>query len=289
MTRQPTVLAVLLRGKGQDRYGSFRASYDKAARRLDPSHGSSPPSRAQFHRWLTGDLRTLPYPDHCRVLEHMLAGYSARQLFQPCPTEGAPAPAADASRAAVPPNGAAAGPGTADLAAVFASRSDFASHIQPQALLEGARAVRAAGLSLNLICQQVPDQQLMRLLTAGTHITCLFLDPRGEAIKAREHEEDYPPGQLSALTGFNIDLMTRLRDRLPADARDRLHLAVYDTTIRFNIVLVDDRTCIMQPYLPHARGIDAPTFLIQRSEAPGGLYPTFEQVYESLREASTPV
>ena len=53
--------------------------------RLTPGRVAAAPSRAQFHRWTTGGLRGLPYTDHCRVLEHMLTGYSAAQLLQPCP------------------------------------------------------------------------------------------------------------------------------------------------------------------------------------------------------------
>jgi hypothetical protein len=85
MSEQPTMLAVVLEGKGLDRYGSFRAAYSKAARNMDRTHGGAPPSRAQFYRWLSGGVRSLPHPDHCLVLEHMLAGYSAKQLFQLCP------------------------------------------------------------------------------------------------------------------------------------------------------------------------------------------------------------
>ena len=76
------------------------------------------------------------------------------------------------------------------------------------------------------------------------------------------------------------------RHSLPEDARDRVRLAVYDETVRFNIVLVDDRVCVAQPYLPRARGIDAPTLLIHRNDDVSGLYHVFEQVYESLEERS---
>ena len=93
MTAHPTVLAVLLEDRGLHRYGSFCAAYQKAAGALDKQLAHSVPSRAQFHRWLTGELRGLPYTDHCRVLEHMLAGYSAQQLFAPCPDGTLPAPA----------------------------------------------------------------------------------------------------------------------------------------------------------------------------------------------------
>jgi hypothetical protein len=292
MTSQPTLLAVLLEGKGLQRYGTFRAAYEKAARAVDRNLGGTAPSRAQFHRWITGDLRGLPYPDHCRVLEHLLTGYAADQLFAPCPEGNIPVPARLPSPAAASPVATSSSPashtcpGMADLAAVFTSRSDFAASIQPAELFDGASRIRAAGLSLNLICQQLPDQHLRRMLTEGIHLTCLFLDPEGEAIKAREREEEYPPGFLSGLNSLNIQVMSRHRDRLPAGAQDCMHLGLYDETIRFNITLVDDQACVVQPYLPQARGVDSPTLLIRRHTTPGGLYPVFEQVYESIAERS---
>jgi hypothetical protein len=48
------------------------------------------PSRAQLHRWLSGSVRSLPYPDHCRVLEEMFPGWTAEQLFSPCPPDAMP-------------------------------------------------------------------------------------------------------------------------------------------------------------------------------------------------------
>ena len=157
MTGQPPLLAALLEGKGMHRYGTFRAAYEKAARSVDRDLGGSAPSRAQFHRWLTADLRGLPYTDHCRVLEHMLPGYSAAQLFQPCPASGIPVPvrgAADTRMSPVLDNGHAP-PSTlalADVTAVFASRSEFAAKVEPCALFEGASRIRAVGLSWKSIC-----------------------------------------------------------------------------------------------------------------------------------------
>ena len=288
MSEHPTVLAVLLEGRGLHRYGSFCAAYHQAAGALDKQLTRSVPSRAQFHRWLTGELRGLPYTDHCRVLEHMLAGYSAQQLFAPCPDGTLPAPA----RAARAPATASPGPapaGMAGVVAVFTSRSEFAATVDPASLFDSARRVRAAGLSLNLICQQVPDQFLRQWLTEGGELSCLFLDPDGEAIGAREREEDHLPGNLSKLTRLNIDTLARFRDRLPDGAGERLRLAVYDETIRFNLILSGDHTCVAQPYLPKARGVDSPTMLIQATSAPGGLFGVFEQVYDALAERSKPV
>jgi hypothetical protein len=290
MTAHPTVLAALLEDRGLDRYGSFCAAYQKAAGTLDKQLARSAPSRAQFHRWLTGDLRSLPYTDHCRVLEHMLTGYSAQQLFTPCPDGTLPAPARVKKESSLPARSSgAAMPAAADMAgvvAVFPSRSEFAAKVDPRTLFDNAPHVRAAGLSLNLVCQQVPDQYLRDWLTDGGDLTCLFLDPDGQAIGAREAEEDHPAGFLSALTRLNIDIMARFRDRLPGDVGQRLHLAVYDETIRFNLILSGDHTCVAQPYLPRTRGVDSPTMLIHAT--PGGLFPVFEQVYEALAERSKP-
>ena len=83
MSERPIQLKLLLRERHWQNYGTFCAQYDKAAARVDPDLAGSCPSRAQLHRWLTGALRSLPYPDHCRVLEEMFPGWSAEQLFQP--------------------------------------------------------------------------------------------------------------------------------------------------------------------------------------------------------------
>jgi hypothetical protein len=83
MSERPTLLKLLLRERHWQNYGTFCAEYDKAATRIDPGLAGTCPSRAQLHRWLTGLIRSLPYPDHCRVLEEMLPGWTAEQLFQP--------------------------------------------------------------------------------------------------------------------------------------------------------------------------------------------------------------
>jgi hypothetical protein len=48
----------------------------------DPALRGGWPSKAQFYRWLSGELVGLPYPDHCRILEGMFPGWRVDQLFQ---------------------------------------------------------------------------------------------------------------------------------------------------------------------------------------------------------------
>jgi hypothetical protein len=177
----------------------------------------------------------------------------------------------------------------ADVEAVFATRSEFMYQMPPNELFNGADRIDAAGLSLNPICQQYPDDQLRRLIQDGTTLRCLFLAPYGDSIAAREREEDYSPGNLSALTEMNIQILSqRVRQRLPDEHRTRIQIATYDETIRFNIMLIDQQIAVIQPYLPAERGVESPTFLLRRHPSGAGLFPVFEQTFAWLWERSTP-
>jgi Domain of unknown function (DUF5919) len=170
-----------------------------------------------------------------------------------------------------------------DVTAIYGTRSELASNVPPHSLFSTARSIRACGLSLNLLCQQYSTNSLRELVERGGSIECLFLDPDGDAIRRREHEESYQPGTLSELTRINIrSLRERVRHQLPEEARSRLRIGTYDETIRFNIILVDDSVGIVQPYLPAMRGIDSPTFLLRRRWQDRGLYPVFEAIVSSL-------
>jgi hypothetical protein len=45
---------------------------------------------------------------------------------------------------------------------------------------------------------------------------------------------------------------------------------------------VDDTLCVVQPYLPDARGIDSPTLVMRRDTNPVGLFDTFHHVFKAL-------
>ncbi|WP_433540713.1 DUF5919 domain-containing protein [Streptosporangium sandarakinum] len=291
MADRQVLLKTLLHQRHWQTYSTFCKEYDKAARSVDPALEGKRPSRAQLHRWLSGELKGLPYSDHCRVLEAMFPGRTAQELFSLSPNgTGTATPVVPAQ----PPNGTAqvaVNPMSqmADVTAVFSSRSAFAAAFPPTALFDDAQEIHAAGLSLNMLCQNYPDHQLKRLLENGTRIRCLFLDPEGSAIRAREQEENHPAGTLTTLTALNISVLSRLKAGLAAEPAERLEVHLYDETIRFNILIVDGRTCVVQPYLPQARGVDSPTFVMNDNTAANGLFPVFEQVFTSMWERSRPV
>jgi hypothetical protein len=276
----PTLLKVLLTRQHWQTYETFCREYERTAIEIDRKLGGTAPSRAQYYRWLSGQLRGgVPYPDACRVLEGMFPRRTAAELFAECP------PDADTPSVTAPNTGQPGGQ-LADVTAVYPSRADFAEALPTATLLNGARSVRAAGLSLNMFGQH-PDGSLRRMIEGGTTMRCLFLDPQGDAIRAREREEGHASGALVALTELNIGMLTeRIRARLSPAARERLQVRVYDETIRFNIILIDERIGVVQPYMPESRGTDSPTLVLEPGRDSAGLFPVFAQVFESLWERS---
>jgi hypothetical protein len=76
------------------KYETFRRQYENAANHLasednDPRLRGLSIAKRQFERWLAGKLKTKPYPDHCRVLEHLFRR-SIDELLAPVAQEPIP-------------------------------------------------------------------------------------------------------------------------------------------------------------------------------------------------------
>src|SRR5690242_3882686 len=95
MSTDTTLLKELLRQRHL-KYETFRAEYEKTAAEI--AADGVAPSRAQYYRWLSGQLRGgMPYPDACRVLESMFSPWKAADLFGPY-QPGLPAPGQSGSQ-----------------------------------------------------------------------------------------------------------------------------------------------------------------------------------------------
>ena len=165
----------------------------------------------------------------------------------------------------------------------------FLTRCRRPILFDDATTIDAVGLSLNLICQQYPDLKLRALLRRAS-VRLLFLDPDGESIKRRNREEGHEEGHLSAWSNGNINIMKRLREDLAPEAAARVQLRVYDETIRFNLMFIDNQLGVMQTYLPALRGLDSPTFMMQRSGPEGSdLYSVYSHVFTSIWERGKPL
>ena len=204
----PVRLRALLEQRHWRNHRTFCAEYEKAAILIDPRLRGTAPSRSQLYRWLSGEVKELPYGDHCRVLERMFPEWSARQLFELIsadelshittrrPSFNSTEKIAQSAKFSASSHEDRP---FADVTAVFVSRSEFAHSFSLDELLSDVSDIRAVGISLNLLCQNYGDRRLRSLLDHGCTIQCLFLEPHGDAIKTREHEKDYEPGLLSSL------------------------------------------------------------------------------------------
>ncbi|GAA3856026.1 hypothetical protein GCM10022243_21670 [Saccharothrix violaceirubra] len=290
MPTESTLLKLLLRQRHMQGYRTFCKEYDRMAKQLDGDLIGAYPSKAQFYRWLSGDLLGLPYADHCRVLEKMFPGWTAEQLLAPhtgdaeslvTPT-ATRSDAAHHDRPAPRPIQLPQQVRLADVTAIYPSRTDFLHNVTPQALFVDAQDIRIAGLSLNVLCQQYSDKLLLTSIQTGTTVKALFLDPNGRNTTAREHEEGLPEGHLSMLTRLNIEALRRVASKVPPDAQGSLEIRTYDEPIRYSILITDHTKCVVQPYLPDARGVESPTLVIEKDDTVPGLFATFSQVFESM-------
>lgn len=83
----PTLLRALIAERRWQNFRAFevqfrRAAHDLAERDGDPDLAKLAISSRQWERWYSGSVKTEPYPDACRVLEHMF-GYPVQQLLSP--------------------------------------------------------------------------------------------------------------------------------------------------------------------------------------------------------------
>lgn len=272
-----TVLKALLQQRHLQTVAAFNREYDRVAKNVDPDLVGYGPKRAQFYRWLSGDISGLPYPDHCRILQLIFPGWTTAELF-----EQYSGSADELMRTQQPASGpTSVKSGLADVEAVFSNRLDFLRAMPPQELLKAAQTIDMVGLSLNMLCQQCSDSEILRLLENGSVIRCLFLDPEGISIRSREIEEGHPAGLLANLTDANIRTLERVRRRMKPGASGSLQIRTYDQHVRFNITIIDSTLCVMQPYLPMARGVESPTFVARKSGG-SGILEIFSEIFESM-------
>ena len=137
------------------------------------------------------------------------------------------------------------------------------------------------------------------LAEAGCRVRLLFLNPASSAVKRRERELGMKRGEMGRAVEMNILHMRRVRSWL----RDpgAFEIQVYDETPRFSAYLVDgdgtDGVAVMQAYLRHSRGMEAPVFVLRNGSKvvktdeidDSGLFPTYREEFELMWADSRPV
>jgi hypothetical protein len=212
------LLKVLLKQRHLHVYSSFAREYRRVASKIDRELVSTGPSKAQFYRWISGDLINMPHSQHCRVLEAMFPDWSVEQLFQlysgslefiPESSPKATTPARSTTPSAAPP------PPTnvpAEFVGMYAHRADTPDELWLN-LLKGAneRIDLFANASL-FLPEDNPEAIaiIKRKATAGVRVRVLLGDPNSEAAKLRGYEErlhEGIPGRIQMALAYYRPLL----------------------------------------------------------------------------------
>ncbi|NJC72349.1 hypothetical protein HC031_21895 [Planosporangium thailandense] len=252
MTAKLPRLKALLVDRHWQTYRTFCQEYDRVARCIDSSLVGMWPSRAQFHRWLSGELKGLPYPDACRILEAMFPGWRAEELFAVGPID---------LPARHEPTGQA-----------FAARSPDAPTIHPDLAEEDNRAVArrirsadeiffAAHTGYAAMVSQY--QSAVRCAIAnGARLRVVVSDPDGPLMAEPELTTRLCPSIRQAGEIEDV-LFTCGRHRATAvDAgypEENVQARVYMGPPSMNILLVDGWLRLI-PYLPLVDAADSPVY-----------------------------
>lgn len=152
-----------------------------------------------------------------------------------------------------------------DVVGVHSDRVRLQRQLPAEDLFGGARRLDAVGIGLNLLVQNYSGRRLVRLAESGCRIRLLFLNPASTAVRRRERELGLKKGELSRSVEMNILHMRRVRSRLRDTGAFEIH--VFDETPRFTAYMVDgdsaDGLAVVQSYLRHVRGMEAPVFILR--------------------------
>jgi len=214
MSSHPTLLKELLVARHWQKYETFCAEYDRAAAEIDKRLRATQPSRAQYYRWLSGQLKAgLPYPDACRVLEAMLPGHAAQELFRARPVEGGVCLDAGGRRLGDPRDNEArvlASLIDGGLTASDANDGERDWGMSPDDLASWRPPASSAAIPPPLSDVAASDQD-MSDGTAGVIARRLVVLQQRERISQEEMR------QLAALAGHIVDLDVRIQIEIESD------------------------------------------------------------------------
>jgi hypothetical protein len=285
-------LKLLLQQRHWQTHSAFCREYDRVARKIDRDLVGTHPSRAQFHRWLSGEVKRLPHPHHCRMLEEMLPGWTANELFE----RGSPddfTAATHASRDQLPVREAASQSphppapdgriGPPDLVKAYAARG-LVARTEWNDIIRGAQeTIWLYGMSeLGYALDDEVPNILAGAAAKGCVIRILLLDPTYAGTSAIDADEGSPAGTLSPRIRAALARFNKMRQR----CREQLHIRTYNAPPSVSIVRADSRM-LVTPYLRFFVGSNSPT--LELKEAPAGTMferyvRHFEAVWDTAQE-----
>ncbi|WP_052021229.1 hypothetical protein [Actinokineospora spheciospongiae] len=287
---EPVLLKILLKQRHLQGHRAFCKEYDRVAAKIEPDLVGGYPSKAQFYRWLSGDLIGLPYADHCRILESMFPEWDARQLFEPYNGSVSYTPEPDASPVTTdplehPPTGGHAlapsgySPG---MIAAYPYRSDFPVSKWWELITGTEKQMDLLGYTLYFLPLQHPQfvDTLRAKCEAGCVVRAAIADPASEHVANRDREEDHP-----------ITLVVRIHSTLkalqPLIGHENFHLRYQDIPLYNSVFRFDDQM-LVTPHLYATPGSAAPLLHLRNAQSED-LFARFAKHFEDVWVVAQPV
>lgn len=259
---EPTLLKALLRARHWQKHSTFVREWDKVAKALDPQLRGSWPRHAQFYRWLRGELRGLPYPDACRILESMFPQYNVRELFRPCSSEtlnnllhkSGPAPS-NATNKLVPP-------GRAEISQLWPRTDADALHDLVSRVSGAHEEVSMFGLTRNFYA----SNEMLPLVESKAHeipVTFYVMDPHCDSRRDRYRLEP-AEAAMEDPARYKREILRPLfaasQQISPSTSSAGLRIFTYNFPCSFAIEKID-RSCRVMLYGHGKRGTEGPIFV----------------------------
>lgn len=280
-----TLLKALLKQRHLQAHSAFRREYDKAAAKIDRDLVGRGPAKAQFYRWLSGELTGLPYPHHRRVLEGMFPDWSVEQLFQPytgsldfVPDPAAHRPPLAGRDAEAPPMST----GTDEIIGTYPYRSRFPSAKWWELFSNATEHIDLLGYTLYFLPLEHPGlvDLLRKKCESGCVVRAAIADPNSPHVAYRDSEEKQP-----------ITLVVRINSTLqhfaPLAGCENFQLRYQDIPL-YNSIFRFDNQMLVTPHLYATPGSAAPLMHIRRN---GGedLFSRFMDHFDNVWATTTAI
>jgi hypothetical protein len=289
---EPTLLKALLRARHWQKHATFVREWDKVARAIDPQLRGSWPRHAQFYRWLRGDLRELPYPDACRVLESMFPQYSVRDLFRPCPPETVHKLARNSDSPTANPSNEQDHRGKAGISKVWTRTDPDAIHDLVSRINDAQEEVSI----LNLTGSFYATDEMLPLVESKARaipVTFYVMDPHCDSRRDRyrlEPSEALMEDPAHYKREILRPLFAASQRVSPSTSSPGLRIFTYNFPCSFAIEKID-RSCRVMLYGHGKRGTEGPIFVFHDNtpywDYFAGQIQWLERLAESPREPWT--
>jgi hypothetical protein len=276
---KPVLLKVLLQQRHLQTHTAFCREYDRVGAAVDATLRGGWPSRAQFYRWLSGNLVGLPYADHCRILEAMFPGWKVDQLFQPHDgsIEFIPEPSTPQTPTAtirpISSSVPAVDQGADQVVAFYPHRADTPKKLWMDLLVHAQEEISLFANASLFLPEENPEAiEILRAKAAdGVRVRILLGDPDHPAMELRGREErlfEAIPGRIRMALAYYRPLVDV----------EGIEFRLHGTSLYNSIFRYDDQMLINQ-HIYGTYGYIAPILHI-RKMAGGDLFETYMKSFE---------